>query len=283
MVNQSDDLALLQRFLKTRSPQAREDLILRYVPLVYYVLGRMGISREIGEEYSDLVSRGLLGLIDAVDRFDPSFKTKFSTYATLRIRGEILDHLRSLDWLPRAARKRSREVKAAVEAFWSENHREPTDKEIANWMGIDVAQVRQALSDASRVIISLDGLPFSEEEGDTSFHELVADTEQVDPEEQTDRELQKSQLIAAISQLSEREQLILSLYYYEELTMKEISQVLGVSESRICQLHAKAIMGLQAQLAQANRREDKTGQQEPGIQKASLLDQHIESSHGREL
>jgi len=248
MVNQSDDLALLQRFLKTRSPQAREDLILRYVPLVYYVLGRMGISREIGEEYSDLVSRGLLGLeeysdlvsrgllglIDAVDRFDPSFKTKFSTYATLRIRGEILDHLRSLDWLPRAARKRSREVKAAVEAFWSENHREPTDKEIANWMGIDVAQVRQALSDASRVIISLDGLPFSEEEGDTSFHELVADTEQVDPEEQTDRELQKSQLIAAISQLSEREQLILSLYYYEELTMKEISQVLGVSESRIC-------------------------------------------------
>src|SRR5512146_3100425 len=156
MVTQSQDAELINRYLATHDPSLREEIILRYVPLVHYVLGRVGMSQQMGPDYEDLVSQGLLGLIEAIDRFDPNFGTQFSTYATVRVRGKVLDYLRALDWLSRTARHRARSVQTAITTFWETNQREPTDEELASQLELGVDQVQQALVDSSRVMLSLD-------------------------------------------------------------------------------------------------------------------------------
>ena len=141
LANEAD---LLNRYLKTRAPELREELVLRYVSLVHFVLGRLGISQELGNDYEDLVNQGLLGLIESVDRYDPSFNAQFSTYATFRIRGKILDYLRSLDWLSRTARHRTRDIRQAIAVLTERNQRPPTDNELAEHLGLDIAKVQQA-------------------------------------------------------------------------------------------------------------------------------------------
>lgn len=245
MANETD---LLNRYLKTHSPDIREELVLRYVSLVHFVLGRLGISQEVGGDYEDLVNQGLLGLIESVDRYDPSFNTQFSTYATFRIRGKILDYLRSLDWLSRTARHRTRDLRQAITVLTERHQRTPSDSELAEHMGMDVAKVQQALIDSSRVLVSLDAVVEVDEESESTLYETLADDNQTDPSDIVDQRDMQEHLVIALKSLPEREQTVLSLYYYEELTLKEIGEVLGVSESRACQLHARAVLSLQSVL-----------------------------------
>src|SRR5512133_2707026 len=148
MVTQMESADLLNEFIANRSPELREKLVLQSVPLVHYLLGRMGITQERGTEYEDLAHQGLLGLIDAVDHFDPKFNARFSTYASLRIRGKVLDYLRTADWMPRTARKRTRMIQKTISTLWSDNSRQPTEHEIAAHLGVPVEDVQQGLADS---------------------------------------------------------------------------------------------------------------------------------------
>jgi RNA polymerase sigma factor for flagellar operon FliA len=276
MMKDLQDTELLERFSTSRDPSLREALILRYVPLVHFVLGRLGLSQEIGVEYEDLISQGLLGLIKAVDRYDPSHQTKFSTYASTRIRGHILDHLRSMDWLSRSARKRVREIQEAIKELWETLHREPTEEELAEHLSLDLKQLRKALQDSSVVIVSLDTEMDLVGEHEASLHELIEDQSLEKPLETLVENELKMRLEDALMELTEREQLLLSLYYYEGLTMKEIGMVLDLSESRVCQLHAKAIMLLKAALGLAM---DGNGHQDASDTPLPTYDRYLDAPH----
>ncbi|MEW6178955.1 MAG: FliA/WhiG family RNA polymerase sigma factor [Chloroflexota bacterium] len=243
MAVQDISTAVLEDFLINRSAEARERLVLQSVPLVRYLLSRLGITPEMGSEYEDLLHQGLLGLIEAVDRYNPDFGTRFSTYAAVRIRGKILDYLRSVDWMSRTARQRVRAVQKAVEELWLKNQREPTDEEIAAHLHTDVETVQRGLMDSNRFLLSLDA-PADLENEENDLHDRLGDERQVDPQELSADEDLRHQLADAIRKLPEREQLVLSLYYYDELNFKEIGKVLGISESRVCQLHARALINL---------------------------------------
>jgi RNA polymerase sigma factor FliA len=242
----SDPADLLNRFLASRDPALREEMVLKYVALVHYVLGRLGFNQDLGRDYEDLVSQGLIGLIEAVDRFNPNLGAQFRTYAAVRIRGKVLDYLRTLDWLSRTERQRSRSVQKAISALWLKLQREPTDQEIGEYLSMDIDQVQKGLVDSSRVIVSLDTSSDSEEDEDQTLHEVIADEQQQNPSEIQAKEETLQHMVEAIQDLDQREQLVLSLYYHEKLTFKEIGHVLEITESRVCQLHARAIATLRA-------------------------------------
>ena len=248
MVMQIETEGILEEFFTSRSPELREKLVLQSVPLVHYLLGRMGITQERGSDYEDLAHQGLMGLIEAVDHFDPKYNAKFSTYASLRIRGKIMDYLRTTDWMPRSARKRSRMIQKSITTWWSENFREPTEDEIASHLGTNVEDIHQGLADTNRVLVSLDMMMEGGEEGDVSLHEKYADESQADPLDVLEQKDMAAEMATAIQNLEEREQMVLSLYYNEELTFKEIGKVLDITESRVCQLHARAIISLKAMM-----------------------------------
>jgi len=253
MATTTSDPNVLSQFVETRSPALREKVVLSYVSLVHYVLGRLGISPSIGVDYADLVNQGLMGLIEAVDRYDPSHGAQFSTYATVRVRGKVLDYLRSQDWLSRTARQRTRSVQQAINKLFETSQQAPSDEAVANYLGMDLPKVQQAMVDASHVIVSLDALVDIDEDTQLSLHETLADEDQRDPSDIADENDLKFRLTEVLRDLPEREQLVLSLYYFEELTLKEIGMVMGVSESRVCQLHARAVMTLKAALLQNER------------------------------
>jgi RNA polymerase sigma factor for flagellar operon FliA len=246
MVEKVAEQDLLETFHTTRDPKIREQLVMQSVPLVHYLLRRIGITPAQKSDYEDLVHQGLIGLIDAVDHYDPAFGTRFSTYACARIRGRILDYIRASDWMPRSARKRVRDIQKTVASLWNELQHEPTDQDIAERLGVNLETVQQGMVDASRAVISLDAEFDLNDDQDGGLLDVVADDAQVPPDEQQDEQAMLDQLATAIDSLEERQKLVLSLYYYEELTLKEIGQVLGVSESRVCQLHARAIYNLKA-------------------------------------
>lgn len=247
MAMPTDAAELLEEFVATRSPEIREKLVLQSVPLVHYLLARMGVTQERGSDYEDLAHQGLMGLIEAVDHFDPKYNTRFSTYASLRIRGKILDYLRTADWMPRTARKRSRMIQKAISALWTENSHEPTENEIASHLGMAVEDVQQGLADSSRILVSLDMMmDGGDPERDGSFHERLSDEKQVNPSDLFEQESLVAEMSEAIHTLNEREQQVLSLYYNDGLTFKEIGKVLDITESRVCQLHARVIMSLKA-------------------------------------
>lgn len=246
---QIPDIDLLNQFLALRSPTIREELVLRHVSLIHYVLGRLGVSSEIGMDYEDLVHQGLLGLIDAVDRYNPGFGTQFSTYATVRIRGKVLDYLRSIDWLSRTARHRSKSIQKAIQTLTTQTNVPPTEQQLSDYLGIDLDKVHQGLLDSNKIIVSLDALVSNDEDSETSLYDTLADDNQIDPAEIASENDLKSRLVGCLKKMSERDQLVLSLYYFEELTLKEIGKVLEVSESRACQIHSQAILNLQAMLS----------------------------------
>jgi RNA polymerase sigma factor for flagellar operon FliA len=244
MALQMEEKVLIEQYLASRSPELRERLIMQSVPLVHYILGRLGISQEFGTEYEDLVHQGLLGLMDAVDRYNPGHGAQFSTYASLRIRGKILDYLRTSDWMSRSARQKSRLIQKTVSDLWSQLQREPTEDEIASYLGMEKSQVQKNLVEVNTVFVSIDSAVEIDQEGEGDLHERLTDDRQPDPASVIEAVSMKHELIKGIQKLSKREQTILSLYYYEELTFKEIGQVLDLTESRVCQLHARAILNL---------------------------------------
>lgn len=259
MSRQRNDAQLLNEYHRNPTPERRDAVILRYIPLVHFVLGRLGISREYGPEYEDLVSYGLIGLIDAVDRFDPEYGTQFSTYATLRIRGQVLDFLRKRDWLSRSARQRARAVQEATNELFVRLQRMPTEDELAEHLNYDRDKLRQAMIDASRMIISIDTDVSGDGEGEGALHEILSDDTQEDPSDiLVERDL-KSELVEALQQLPEKDRMVLALYYNEGLTMREIGEVLEVSESRVCQIHSRAAMNLKAILTAEAGQDHKDG------------------------
>jgi RNA polymerase sigma factor for flagellar operon FliA len=247
----SDTLALWQEYRKTGDAALRDGLILTYAPLVKFVAGRLGAGLPAHVDEQDLVSYGLLGLIGAIERFDPEREIKFETYAIARIKGAIIDELRSLDWVPRSVRTRAREIERAIAELERNLHRAPTDEEIAAKLGVEVADLEDSLAEISRSsMAALDELWTPQAGGDQiSLIDTIEDTTGPDPEFSLEQTELKEALGEAIARLPEREKLVVTLYYYEELTLREIGEVLGVTESRVSQLHTKAVLRLKARLS----------------------------------
>jgi RNA polymerase sigma factor for flagellar operon FliA len=251
-----DTQALWLEFRRTNDKALRDRLILTYAPLVKYVAGRLGSGLPAHVDEGDLVSYGLLGLIGAIERYDPARDIKFETYAISRIKGAIIDELRALDWVPRSVRSRAREIERAIAELEAKLGTAPTDEQIAGKIGISVDELEESLTDISRSsIAALDELWSVSGEGDqVSLLDTIEDTTGVRPQEALDENEMREALADAIARLPEREKLVVTLYYYEELTLREIGEVLGVTESRVSQLHTKAILRLKARLAGAAQR-----------------------------
>ncbi len=244
---------LWQDFKATGDQRLRERLILHYSPLVKYVAGRVGVGLPPNIEQADLVSYGIFGLIDAIEKFDLERSIKFETYAISRIRGAIIDELRSIDWIPRSVRYKAREVEKAYAKLEAELHRTPTEPEVAKELGISLTELHGIFSQVSFVnVVALDELlSVGGEKGDKlSLVDTLEDPKAEDPVLAFEGEETKYLLAKAINQLPEREKIVVTLYYYEGLTLAEIGKVLGVTESRICQMHTKAVLQLRGKLAE---------------------------------
>ena len=234
----------------------RERLILHYAPLVTAVAGRVGMRLPAMVEHADLVSYGMFGLIDAIEKYEPGRSVKFETYAGARIRGAIIDELRAMDWIPRSVRTKARAVDRAYAELESELHRVPTESEVASRLGMDIRDLRALFTQLSTVnVAALDELlGAGEERGDRlSLLDTLGDDRTPDPENSFEAQETKFLLARAIDQLGEREKLVLVLYYYEGMTLAEIGRVLGVTESRISQMHTAAMLRLRARLTEADR------------------------------
>ena len=246
-------------FKATGDQSLRERLILHYSPLVKYVAGRVGVGLPPNIENADLVSYGIFGLIDAIEKFDLERAIKFETYAINRIRGAIIDELRSIDWIPRSVRYKAREVEKAFQALEAKLQRTPTEPEIAAEMGISLGELRTIFSQVSFVnVVALDEmLHQGGERGDsTALVDTLVDQKAPDPLNIFEGEETKYILAKAINTLAEREKIVVTLYYYEGLTLAEIGQVLGVTESRICQMHTKAVLQLRSKLSESHEVDD---------------------------
>jgi len=246
--------ALWAEFKDSGDPRLRERLILHYSPLVKYVAGRVGVGLPPNIEQADLVSYGIFGLIDAIEKFDISRAIKFETYAISRIKGAIIDELRAIDWIPRSVRYKAREVEKAYAALEARLHRTPTEPEVAEELGIGLDELHTIFSQVSFVnVIALDELlNVGGERGDkVSLVDTLEDTRAEDPVAAFETEETKYLLARAINTLPEREKIVVTLYYYEGLTLAEIGQVLGVTESRICQMHTKAVLQMRSKLSDA--------------------------------
>jgi len=245
-----DTQALWLEFRRTKDKALRDRLILTYAPLVKYVAGRLGSGLPAHVDEGDLVSYGLLGLIGAIERYDPGRDIKFETYAISRIKGSIIDELRALDWVPRSVRARAREIERANVKLERKLQRAPTDEEIADELEIEVEDFQQSLIQISNsTIAALDELWTVSDGGDQiALIDTVEDTDAPDPQSSLSRTEMKEAIADAIARLPEREKLVVTLYYYEELTLREIGEVLGVTESRVSQLHTKAVLRLRSKL-----------------------------------
>lgn len=231
--------------------KARDRLILTYAPLVKYVAGRLSVGLPGHVEEGDLVSYGLLGLINAIERFETDREIKFETYAISRIKGAIIDELRSMDWVPRSVRSRAREIERAIAELENKYKRAPTDEEICANLGISEAEFHTNLASIHRsTVAALDELwTIASSGGDTvALIDTIEDPNADDPSRKFASTETRAALSEAIRRLPERERLVIALYYYEELTLREIGEILGVTESRISQLHTKAVLRLKVRL-----------------------------------
>jgi RNA polymerase sigma factor for flagellar operon FliA len=250
--SQQHDIAQVwKRYKEHGDMAARDQLILAYSPLVKYVAGRMssGLPAHIEEE--DLISYGLLGLIGAIERFEPERSIKFETYAVSRIRGSIIDELRALDWVPRSVRSWARKVEATIARLENELMRAPTDEEIAEALGVTPDEFQDILNQISvSSVVALDEFweVQNPNQDRVNLMETIEDTGAPDPSRAYHAQAVKETLASAIQRLPERERIVVGLYYYEGLTLKEIGEILGVTESRVSQLHTKAILRLRGRI-----------------------------------
>ncbi len=241
---------LWEEYAGTRSPEVREKIILEYAPLVKVVAGRLSMYLGYNVEYEDLVSYGIFGLIDAIDKFDCLKDVKFETYASLRIRGAILDQIRKMDWIPRTIRQKQKRIDAAIKEIETQYGRSATDEEIARLLGITDEEYLDWQSQMKITnVVSLNefleqGSEVSNEAGSTKSAAFDS------PEEILERDELKKMLEQALELLTEKERKVIVLYYYEDLTLKEISNILEVSESRISQLHTRALQKMRGRLGE---------------------------------
>jgi RNA polymerase sigma factor for flagellar operon FliA len=245
-------VALWFAFRSGRDKRIRERLILHYAPLVKYVAGRVGSGLPSTVELSDLVSYGVFGLIDAVEKFDPARATKFESYAVTRIRGAIIDGLRANDWIPRSLRHKARDVQNAYSSLQSRLHRTPTEAEVAAELGLSEPQLHAIIRQLSFVnVVALDEFlaPTGDGHGALSLGETLADAHAEDPLAAAEAVEVRRLLAREIAALPSRERTVVTLYYFEHLKLAEIGRALGVTESRACQLHTRAVLQLRARLA----------------------------------
>ncbi|GAB3950278.1 RNA polymerase sigma factor WhiG [Streptomyces sparsus] len=247
---------LWRSYKDTGDERLREQLILHYSPLVKYVAGRVSVGLPANVEQADFVSSGVFGLIDAIEKFDPNRSIKFETYAITRIRGAMIDELRALDWIPRSVRQKARAVERAYATLEASLRRSPSEAEVAGEMGIQLEELHGVFSQLSlaNVVALEELLHVGGESGDRlSLMDTLEDTAADNPVEiAEDRELRRL-LARAVNTLPDREKTVVTLYYYEGLTLSEIGQVLGVTESRVSQIHTKSVLQLRAKLAELGR------------------------------
>ncbi len=238
---------LWKKYKKTGDPAIKEQLILEYADLIKYVAGRLSIYFGSNVEYDDLVGYGVFGLIDAIEKFDIEKKVKFETYASLRIRGAIIDSIRDLDWAPRSLRKKGKELERAYFEVENRLGHSASDQEVADHMGITTDELNKLLQEVNMSqMISLED--YLDQNHEAGLDGLTMERDATRPEQRMEVVELRETLADAIEKLPEKERMVVTLYYYEELTLKEISHIMKVSESRISQLHTKAIMRMRSRL-----------------------------------
>ncbi|HLT70631.1 MAG TPA: FliA/WhiG family RNA polymerase sigma factor [Acidimicrobiales bacterium] len=252
----ADIAAAWEAYKRAGDRPARDELILHYAPLVHIVAARLAAGAPSHVDRADLVSYGVFGLIDAIEKFEPERGHRFETYAMARIRGHIVDELRSFDWVPRSVRAKARAVDEALSRLEAELHREPTDSELAEALGLDEEELRRVLAQVALINqVTFDttlGAALEGDQGLTLGDVLVADEDDAPGHNVEVAEL-RAALAAAIERLSARERDVVALYYHDGLTLAEIGEVLGVTESRVCQIHGKAVAQLRRRLVAAER------------------------------
>jgi RNA polymerase sigma factor FliA len=243
---------LWRNYKKTKNPEIREFLIKQYAPLVKYVAGKVAMGKPGNIEYDDLVGFGAFGLIDAIEKFDPEKKVKFKTYAVTRIRGSIYDELRAIDWVPRSVRQISKEIELAINKIESTTGKVATDQEIADELHLDIREFYSTMTKISCTsLLSLSDTWYSGDDNDKiSIMDTIESPNNLNPDISVEKDAVRELIVKAINELPDKEKKVLVLYYYEDLTLKEIGEVLEVTESRVSQLHTKAIIRLKAKLAE---------------------------------
>ena len=241
------------RFKANENQNDRDQLIVYYAPLVKYVASRVAAGLPQSVDQSDLVSYGMFGLIDAIVKFDPERGFKFETYAISRIKGAILDELRSIDWVPRSVRSKAKSVERAMVKLEGKLHRSPTDSELAEELDLSIDQLNGIYNQISSLgMVALDEMLSGSGGEGLTFGDTLADRHD-GPGGQFEQVEMRQTLAEAINRMNEREKIVLTLYYYENLTLAEIGRVLGVTESRICQIHTKAVLTLRSRLSSLER------------------------------
>jgi RNA polymerase sigma factor FliA len=248
--DEKDEDNLWAEYRKAKSPALRDKFIQQYMPLVKYVAGKISVGMPNSVEFDDLVGFGQFGLLDAIEKYDPAKNVKFKTYAVTRIRGAIFDELRQIDWVPRSVRQKSREIEDTINNLEAKLGRTAGDAEIADALGMSEDDYHRTIMKVSGTsVLSLNDVWYNgDDAGNMSIGDSIESPSSMNPDSIVEREEIKKVIVQAINELPEKEKMVIVLYYHEDLTFKEIGQVLNVSESRISQLHTKANLRLRAKL-----------------------------------
>lgn len=246
---------LWRLYRKNRDPQIRERLVKQYSPLVKYVAGKLAVGMPSNVEFDDLVGYGVFGLLDAIEKYDPDQKTQFKTYAVQRIHGAIIDELRALDWVPRSVRTRARQIEGVVQELEVSLGRPATDDEIAGELGMSTKQFdKEMIKISGTSILSLNDVWYQGEDKDkVPIADSIESPTTLNPDTIVEKDEIRRVIVESIGELPDKEKKVLVLYYYEDLTLKEIGQVLEVTESRVSQLHTKAVMRLRSKLTNVKK------------------------------
>lgn len=248
--DEKDEDNLWAEYRKTKSPALRDKFIRQYMPLVKYVAGKISAGMPNSVEFDDLVGFGQFGLLDSIEKYDPDKNVKFKTYAVTRIRGAIFDELRQIDWVPRSVRQKSREIEDTINSLESKLGRTASDTEIADALGMSEDDYHRTVMKVSGTsVLSLNDVWYNgDDSANMSIGDSIESPSSMNPDAVVEREEIRKVIVQAINELPEKEKMVIVLYYHEDLTFKEIGQVLNVSESRISQLHTKANLRLRAKL-----------------------------------
>lgn len=245
-----DEKELWINYKRTGSLEIREKLALKYIPLVKYIVNKVIKTLPKNVEYEDMVEYGIIGLLDAIEKFDITKDVNFKTYAVLRIRGAIYDELRLMDMLPRTLRALSKNIENAYIAIEKQNGRAATDEEVAAYLNIEIKDLDEIYSKVNVAnVSSLNDILYSNENGKTTVADIIEDKNSNSPQDILEKNEIKKELTEILKELSEKEKTVIALYYYEEITLKEIGKVMNISESRVSQIHSKAVLKLRAKLA----------------------------------